>query len=400
MSEHRHLLVTNDFPPKVGGIQSYLWELWSRLDPSTFRVLSARSDPRCDDFDAEQRERGLVIDRVDAKTLFFPSKRNRLALTNAIGRWNPDLVLFDPAWPLGMLAKHCSVPSAVIVHGAEVAIPSRLPVSRSLMKTTVRRSSGVIAAGPYPAREIQRLFRTDRTPVLEIPPGVDTKRFHPRSADQIRDTRERFGIPSNALFVLSVSRLVPRKGMDTLIKAAGQCATRFPNLFVGIGGSGRDENKLAGLIESSGAPVKMLGRVSDADLPDLMGAADIFAMACRERWGGLEKEGFGIVFLEAAASGVVQIAGLSGGSADAVLDGETGIVMKPPNDEGALAQSLSDLLEDSALRERFGGEARVRAEASFDYDVLARRLGDALQNGWPFSGAEREGGEKNGRSND
>ena len=120
------------------------------------------------------------------------------------------------------------------------------------------------------------------------------------------------------------------------------------------------------------------GRVSDEDRADLLGAADVFVMACRSRWLGLEQEGFGIVFLEAAAAGVPQIAGDSGGAPEAVLDGVTGLVVEDPGDPGAVAQALRTLLADPTRRRRMGRAARSRVQESFDNDVLASRLAEAL----------------------
>ena len=126
--------------------------------------------------------------------------------------------------------------------------------------------------------------------------------------------------------------------------------------------------------------MRLLGRVDDEELPRLYGVADVFAMACRSRWMGLEQEGFGIVFLEAAAAGVAQVAGRSGGADEAVVDGETGLVVAEPGDPGAVAHALRRLLQDEAGRRRMGRAARARVEESFGYGVLARRLADALQD--------------------
>ena len=122
-----------------------------------------------------------------------------------------------------------------------------------------------------------------------------------------------------------------------------------------------------------------LGRVPDADLPALYGCADVFAMCCRDRWSGLEQEGFGIVFVEAAAAGVAQLAGDSGGAAEAVTDGQTGIVVRHPQDPEAVAIALARLLDDPALRCRLGAAARRRAVTDFSYDLLAARLGASLR---------------------
>jgi len=180
--------------------------------------------------------------------------------------------------------------------------------------------------------------------------------------------------------VVSVSRLVPRKGMDTLIRAAALLAPTRPDLTVAIGGSGRDRDRLQKLVAETGAPVVLCGRVPDEDLPDLYGCADVFAMLCRNRWRGLEQEGFGIVFLEAAAAGVPAVAGESGGAAEAVADGETGLVVDPPDSVEATAAALARLLDDDEGRRAMGRAARRRAEADYAYDVLAARLAEALDS--------------------
>jgi phosphatidylinositol alpha-1,6-mannosyltransferase len=215
-------------------------------------------------------------------------------------------------------------------------------------------------------------------PVVEIPPGVDLDRFRPLSPVGRKEARADLGLSVDGPLVVSVSRLVPRKGMDVLIDAAVRLGPDIPGLTVAIAGRGRDAERLHGRIAEHSAPVRLLGGVSDEDLPRLVGAADVFVMLCRNRWLGLEQEGFGIVFLEAAAAGVPQVAGRSGGAGEAVLDGETGLLVRHPSDIGAVASAVRRLLADDALRSRLGGAARRRAEASFDYDRLAPRLAAAL----------------------
>jgi phosphatidyl-myo-inositol dimannoside synthase len=178
--------------------------------------------------------------------------------------------------------------------------------------------------------------------------------------------------------VASVSRLVPRKGMDVLIEAAARLAPDVPGLTVAIAGAGREAARLAAQARRRGAPVRLLGRVSDADKAGLMAAADVFAMACRNRWGGLEQEGFGIVFLEAAAAGTPQVAGDSGGAAEAVLDGVTGFVVRRPEDPTEVAVALRRLLGDEDLRRRMGQAARRRAVEEYEYGALAAKLAAGL----------------------
>jgi phosphatidylinositol alpha-1,6-mannosyltransferase len=188
------------------------------------------------------------------------------------------------------------------------------------------------------------------------------------------------GLPADAVVVLGLSRLVPRKGFDTLLRAAAQVATERgsaagPGLVVAIGGAGRDKNRLERIAADLPVPVHFLGRVPEDDLPAVYACADVFAMLCRNRWAGLEQEGFGIVFLEAAAAGIPQLAGRSGGSHEAVVDGSTGFVV---DDLASATSALGRLVDDPALRRRLGTAARTRVEAELTYDVLAHRLAAAI----------------------
>jgi phosphatidylinositol alpha-1,6-mannosyltransferase len=374
----RHLLVSNDFPPKVGGIQNYLWELWQRLDPATFVVLTASSDPDAARFDAAQAERGVTIERVPGSILFFPTPAALARVRRCVDEHAIDLVLLDPALPLGLLGPRLGVPYGVILHGAEVTVPGRVPGARSALAHVLRQASVVVSAGGYPAAEGRRAAGHITAPVIEIPPGVDATSIVPLKAPERRAARQRLGLPARGPLVVSLSRLVPRKGMDVLIEAAGRLAPSYPDLVVAIGGDGRELDRLRRQAAASPVAVHVLGRVSDDDRAALLGAADVFVMDCRNRWLGLEQEGFGIVFLEAAAAGVPQIAGDSGGAAEAVVDGTTGLVVDDPGDPGALAGAIRVLLADPTLRRRMGKAGRARAQASFDYDVLAPRLASTL----------------------
>jgi phosphatidyl-myo-inositol dimannoside synthase len=374
----RHLLVTNDFPPKVGGIQNYLWELWQRLDPESFVVLTASSDPDAIAFDAAQRDSGIHIERVPESILYFPTPNALAQVRRCVEAYDIDLVLLDPALPLGLLGPRVGVPYGVILHGAEVTVPGRLPGGRAALAHVLRGASVVISAGSYPATEGRRAAGPIEGLVAEVPPGVDTGAITTLTAAKRRAARARLGLPVTGPLVVSLSRLVPRKGMDVLIAAAERLAPSYPDLVVAIGGDGRELERLRTQAAASVATVSILGRVSDEDRAALLGAADIFVMACRNRWLGLEQEGFGIVFLEAAAAGVPQIAGDSGGAAEAVVHGETGLVVEDPEDPGSVAEALRTLLADPKLRKRMGRAARKRAEASFDYDVLASRLASTL----------------------
>jgi len=367
-----HLLVTNDFPPKLGGIQSYLWELWRRLDPETFTVLTTPYEG-AGAWDAEQPFR---VVRTSQKVLLpTPSLARRIdALAAETGA---GLVMLDPALPVGLLGPRLATPYGLVLHGAEVTVPGRLPGSRALLGRVLRGASEIVAAGGYPAAEAERAAGR-ALPVTVVPPGVDPGRFRPLDPERRAKSRALFDLPAEGRVVVSLSRLVPRKGMDVLIEASARLASPRPDLVVAIGGSGRDRRRLERLVARSGAPVRLLGRVPEDDLPDLYGCADVYAMLCRNRWAGLEQEGFGIVFLEAAACGVPQVAGASGGAAEAVAEGVTGLVVDTPSAPDAVARALAALLDDPERRATMGAAARRRVEDEFAYDVLARRLAEVL----------------------
>jgi phosphatidylinositol alpha-1,6-mannosyltransferase len=361
------LLVTNDFPPKVGGIQSYLWELWRRLPPDDTTVLTT-PHPDAASFDRDARFR---IERVTSKVL-WPTRavaRRVDALAREIAA---DVIFLDPMLPLGLVGPRLqAAPYVVIAHGAEITLPGRLPVTGALGRRVLRHAAGVVAAGEYPAAACARTARR-ALPTLVIPPGVDPERFRPIDASARAEVRARYRIAADRPLILGFSRLVPRKGFDVLIRAL---AGLDDSVQLAIAGAGRDERRLMDLAVSHQVHprVRFLGRLQPDEVAPLYASADVFAMLCRDRWGGLEAEGFGIVFMEAAACGVPAVAGRSGGSHEAVVDGETGFVVEP-RDVDAVRHALERLLGDDELRSRFGAAARDRARAQLAYDVLVPQL--------------------------
>ena len=368
----KHLLVTNDFPPKIGGIQSLLWEWWRRLPPDSFAVLTSPYEGAAA-FDARQP---FHIERTREPVLLpHPWMVRRIdAMARSVGA---DLVVLDPAVPLGLVGPSLRLPYDLILHGAEVTVPGRLPGAKQALSHVLRHARHIVAAGGYPAAEAEHAAGR-RLPITVVPPGVDVERFRPLDDAERRGARGRFGLPVDAEVIVSISRLVPRKGFDVAIRAVAQLRARRPDLVLVISGGGRDEQRLRRLVSELQAPVVFLGRVSNEDLPLLYGCADVYAMLCRNRWGGLEQEGFGIVFVEAAACGVPAVAGDSGGAAEAVADGVTGVVVRRPDDVDEVARAFSDLLDDPERRREMGVAARRRAEQEFTYDVLAERLGRSL----------------------
>jgi phosphatidylinositol alpha-1,6-mannosyltransferase len=367
-----HLLVTNDFPPKVGGIQSYLWELWRRLPPERTTVLTAaRVDASA--FDAAQPFR---LERA-RRPVLLPTPALARHIDRLADEVDAGIVLLDPALPLGWLGPRLARPYGVVLHGAEVTVPGRLPGVRVLLGHVLRGAQLVVAAGGYPATEGARAAGRS-LPTVVVPPGVDVERFAPLAPGERRAARARLGLDPDRPLVVSVSRLVPRKGMDVLIDAVCRVRRSQPDVELAIVGAGRDRRRLERRAAGQGVPVRFLGRVPEADLPVVHACADVFAMLCRNRWLGLEQEGFGIVFLEASACAVPVIAGRSGGSHEAVVDGATGVVVDDARSAGEVAERLGRLLADPAGRARMGEAGRRRVAAELTYDTLAGQLGRAI----------------------
>lgn len=368
-----HLLVTNDFPPKVGGIQTYLWELWRRLPPERVTVLTA-AHPDAARFDAAQPFR---IERTGFPVL-LPTPGLVRRVRQLATEVSAGIVLIDPALPLGLVGPRLGRPYGLILHGAEVTFPARLPGARSALASVVRGARHIVSAGGYAQAEAERVVGRAMPPTTVVPPGVDTERFCPLTPKERAKVRAELGLPTEGPLVVGLTRLVPRKGMDVLIEAGSRLAGEHPGLTIAVAGSGRDRARLARQARRAGAPVRFLGRVDDDSLADVYGCGDVFAMPCRTRWAGLEQEGFGIVFLEAAACGVPQVAGASGGAAEAVIHGRTGLVVDRPADAAAVAAAIGQLLSDPRKRAEMGAAARLRAVEEFSGAVLAARLDRAL----------------------
>nr|NKB40952.1 glycosyltransferase [Ilumatobacter sp.] len=288
-----------------------------------------------------------------------------------------DLVVLDPAVPLGLVGPSLNLPYDLVLHGAEVTVPGRLPLSKQVLAYTLRRARHIIAAGGYPAAEAENAAGR-KLPTTVVPCGVDPERFQVLNQTERDAARDHFDIPRDAEVIVGISRLVPRKGFDTAIRAVARIKHRRPDLMLVLAGSGREEDRLRKLADELDAPVRFTGRVPHDDLPKLYGCADVFTMLCRNRWGGLEQEGFGIVFIEAASCGIPQVAGDSGGAAEAVEHGGTGLVIDDPENVQSVADAYEQLLNNDDLRASMAARSRQRIESDFAYDVLAQRLGETL----------------------
>lgn len=376
------LIVTNDFPPRPGGIQSFLHNIALRLDPERFVVYAStwkrgrEGREATAAFDAEQPFRVYR----DPTTMLLPTPRTTRRATTLLRRHGCTSVWFGAAAPLGLMAPALRSAGArrlvATTHGHEAGW-AQLPGARSLLRRIGDTTDTVTYLGEYTRSRIApALGPAAAARMVHLPPGVDEKVFHPGSGGA--EVRARLGL-SDRPVVVCVSRLVPRKGQDTLIRAWPTVLAAEPGAVLLVVGGGPYEADLRRLARETGvaASVRFTGAVPWAELPAHFGAGDVFAMPCRTRRGGLDVEGLGIVYLEASATGLPVLAGDSGGAPDAVRDGVTGWVV-PGDRPGDTADRLTTLLADEALRTRMGRAGRAWVEEKWRWDLLAADLAALL----------------------
>ena len=355
----RLAVVTNDYPPKPGGIQQYLGSLVDAW-PHEVRVLAPADEP------AAETARGEAVVRRHTARFMWP--------TPGVGRWverelaafEPDAILFGAPYPLAQLARSVKaaigVPVGVLGHGAEVVIPAATPVVRSILRSTLVSADVRFAVSRFTQRRLESLTAK---PVRYIGAGVDGELFRPantRSAPR--------AIPP--LPVLGcVSRFVPRKGPDRVLHAAARLAEMGKPVRVLLVGKGRTERSLRRLADRLGVETEFAVDVPWAQLPGRYASMDVFCMPCRSRWGGLEIEGLGLVFLEAAACGLPVLAGNSGGSPETVDPGRTGFVVQSVDD---IVEGVEIILSNPERAAEMGRLGRERVVDRFSWASVAERL--------------------------
>jgi phosphatidyl-myo-inositol dimannoside synthase len=366
------LIVSNDFPPRRGGIQSFVHALALRL-PADGVVVYAPAWAGAAEFDA--RQPFPVIRHPRSLMLPLPSVGARACAL--LAEHGCDTVLFGAAAPLGLLAPRLRRAGARriigITHGHEAGWAA-LPGASSLLRRIGDEVDVLTYLAEYFRIRLARALSADAVSrMVKLAPGVDPARFSP-GAGGARIRRELDIAPERPV-VACVSRMVPRKGQDTLIKAwpAVRAAAGDPVLL--LVGDGPYRSRLERLASEARVAdsVVFTGPVSGDDLPAYYDAGNIFAMPCRTRRAGLDVEGLGIVYLEASATGLPVIGGDSGGAPDAILDGETGYVV-PGRSDGALAQRLIELLSDPARTAAMGEKGQAWIDREWTWDLVAQRL--------------------------
>lgn len=368
----RILLITNDFPPRPGGIQMYLHALATRLPPGALVVLTSRWKTAADaEFDAAQP---FPVLRMDTSVLLpTPSLRARAA--DLMREHDCTTVWFGAAAPLALLAPGLRKAGArriiASTHGHEVGW-SMLPGARRALRAIGEHTDVITYISPYTRHRFSSALGA--TAALEyLPPGVDTSQFRPDPLDRAR-LRARYRLGERPV-ILCLSRLVARKGQDRLIAAMPVVRAQIPGATLVLAGAGPGERRLRALADRHGVSggVIFTGQVSAKELAAHHNIADVFALPSRTRLGGLDVEGLGIACLEAAATGVAVLAGRSGGAPGSVRDGETGMVVDGQS-AAEIAAAASILLADPARAARMGAAGRSWMVADWQWDARADRL--------------------------
>lgn len=374
----RVLLVTNDFPPRPGGIQVYLEALATHLAEAGSHPLTVYA-PRWKR--AEQYDRSVPFAVVrHPGTLMLPTPDVDARMRDLISGRGIETVWFGAAAPLGLLARRARQAGARRVvastHGHEVGW-SMLPVARSALRRIGENADVVTYVSRYTRDRFASAFGP--TAAFEhLPAGVDAGRFRP-DADARARMRARYGLGERPVIVC-VSRLVPRKGQDMLIRALPKIRSSVDHATLVVVGGGPYLGALRRLAKGEGVDdhVIFTDGVASVDLPAYHAMADVFAMPCRTRGAGMDVEGLGIVYLEASATGVPVVAGRSGGAPETVQPGRTGYVVDGRSTE-QIADAISRILADRQLAARMGEAGRRWACERWNWRRQAARLAELLQ---------------------
>jgi phosphatidylinositol alpha-1,6-mannosyltransferase len=377
MKSRKILLVTNDLGPHTGGIESFILGLLGEMDGSQV-VIYTSCEIGSEEFDKDLAQKfGVVVIRDRAKVL-LPTPRINRSVAKVMKDYDASFIWFGAAAPLGWMSGHLRRSGAkrivALTHGHEVWWSKLWPFSL-VMKTMAGQIDALGYLGEFTKRAMMKAVG-DSTEMVRIAPGISIDHFTPgpKSADLAKE----LGVENKEL-VLCVGRLVHRKGQDRLIEAMPRVLKSIPNAALLIVGEGPRRDVLEKLVAKHNleGTVRIVGRLSYDKLPEVIRLGDVFAMPSRSRFFGLEVEGLGIVYLEASACGVPILAGASGGAPDAVLEGETGLVVDGKNTD-AIADSIIKLLNDAPLRQRMSVRGRQWAAEEWNWSHWGREFTQML----------------------
>lgn len=365
----RVLWVTNDLPPRAGGIQQFVQNLLIRAWPDETLVVGPAEDGAAD-HDATQP---YAVIRTPGAVLPTPAVLREVR--DAAATHRPDVLVLGASWPLGELGRWLSrdpgVPIVALSHGLEAGLAG-VGLGRLVGRAT-RHLDALTTITEFTAGQLRPHVEAART--VPLPPGVDPDAFHPEVDGSA--LRRAWGVPDGAPLVGCVSRLVRRKGQDRLLQAWPAIARAHPDAWLVVVGTGPLEAELRAAAAET-ERVVIAGGVPWSDLPAAYAALDLFVMPCRTRLAGTDVEGLGIVYLEAQACGVPAVAGCSGGAPEAVLPGRTGAVVDG-DDRRAIAAAVTDLLADPERRRDMGRAGRAWVESTWAWDAIAARFRTLLE---------------------
>jgi phosphatidylinositol alpha-1,6-mannosyltransferase len=373
-SGRRLLLVTNDFPPRPGGIQSFLYGVVSRLAADEVVVLTSKWR----DWEQWDAEQSFTVVRHDTQVM-LPTPAARRQAVEVFRESGCTDVWFGAAAPLGLLAPALRAAGAqrivATTHGHEIGWGA-IPGARSLLRRIAGDVDVLTYLGEYTRVRLADVIgdRSDR--LQRLAPGVDTDLFNP--ADGGSAKRAELGWTDRPV-VVCVSRLMPRKGQDVLVRALPEIRRRVGEVGLLLVGGGPSRPRIESMVKEYGVAdsVHITGSVPFDRLPAFFGAGDVFAMPCRDRLRGLDVEGLGMVFLEAAACGLPVVAGRSGGSTEAVLDGETGVLVDGTKPED-VASAVADLLLDEQRARAMGERGREWVTQQWSWQATTNQLRELL----------------------
>ncbi len=357
----RTLFVTNDFPPRIGGAQSYYWGAIRTLDPDEVTVFA----PAHVDAAAFDATHPYKVVRASTSVL-WPTPGMLRQVRDLARQEGADLIQLGHPLPAGLigpkLKEAAGLPYIVFLGGAEVTLPGAIPGANNLLRHVLGNASMLLTVSDYTARAASEQVRGS-VPAEVLRPPLPVDEFSPATPEETAALKARYGIDGE--LVVCVGRLVPRKGQDKLVDALALLRQEFPKLHLALIGEGRLATRLYDRAWRRGVSerVHLTGALADGAVKDWLKAADVFASPCRSRWGGFEVEGFGIVFAEAALAGLPVVAGRSGGAPEAVLEGQTGTVIDGRSAQ-QVAAALGSILRMSPERRReLGARGRELAIA-------------------------------------
>jgi phosphatidylinositol alpha-1,6-mannosyltransferase len=379
----RTLVITNDFPPRPGGIQTFGYEIVRRFDPESVTVLTSNWEGAAE-FDAAQ---DFKIVRANTQTL-VPSKSTLSMAREIVVAENITRVLFGAAAPLGLLAaplRKLGVTNIVgMTQGHETGW-AMTPGTRQALRKIGNDTDYLTYISEYTHKKIAKALSPDAAARMRrIVPGVDSTEFSPDNLGSGNQLRTELGWIDRPVIVC-VSRLMARKGQDELIRALPIIQQTVANASLIIVGDGPYRKDLERLVKKLGLEnfVHLTGKVSQTELSKWYAAGDIFAMPCRTRMGGWDVEGLGIVFLEGSATGLPVIVGDSGGAVDAVIDGETGYLVDGTN-TAEIADRIAYLFSNPDVAKKMGEAGRNWVTQEWTWDQNFKKL-DGLLSGLDFS---------------